>query len=219
MLVYHRNQIKKKVRALRSIKGISDLIACQLVSNWKSKKDIYTVVNDITPQGMEVTEEMWGRIAWIVGTFLFYSVTNSDHVPNSKSILRTSKGPTSGNSSTNNLLPSVRTTRIWTKQKGKLKSVGKLSFTCICGCHSDHEIGVITTSIFEECLKEHKRLCPPEKTKRGASTRSMPAWQREMNRAVQEMEQFSDEEDTDENGGANGRGEDENGEGDAGDDY
>ncbi|KIM53192.1 hypothetical protein SCLCIDRAFT_32111 [Scleroderma citrinum Foug A] len=47
-LVYHRNQIKKK-----------------LATNWKNKKDIYAVVNDLVPQGMEVTDEMWGRIAWI----------------------------------------------------------------------------------------------------------------------------------------------------------
>ena len=218
-MVYHRNQIKKKVHAFQSIKGISDLIACQLATNWKNKKDIYTVVNDIAPHGMEVTDEMWGRIAWIVSTFLFHSVTNSDHAPNSKSILQTSQGPTSGNSSTNNLLPSIQIMRIWTKQKGELKPVSKLLFTCIHGCHSDHEIGVITASIFKECLKEHKKLCPPEKTKHGASTQSMPGWQKEMSRAVQEMEQFSNAEDTNENSGANGRGEDKNAEGDAGEAY
>ena len=100
------------------------------------------------------------------------------------------------------------------KQKGELKSVSKLLFTCICGCCSDYH-----TSVFVECLKEHKKLCPPEKTKHGASTQSMPGWQREMCCAVQEMEQFSNAEATNENDRGDGEGDDENGDGDAGEEY
>ena len=47
----------------------------------------------------------------------------------------------------------------------------------------------------------------------------MPGWQKEMSRAIQEMKQFSNAEDTNENSGANGRGEDKNAEGDAGEAY
>ena len=47
----------------------------------------------------------------------------------------------------------------------------------------------------------------------------MPTWQREVSRAVQEMEQFSDAEDTGENDGADGRDEAKDGEADAGEAY
>ena len=47
----------------------------------------------------------------------------------------------------------------------------------------------------------------------------MPTWQREVSQAIQEMEQFSNAEDTGENGEADGGGEAEDGEGDAGEAY
>jgi len=164
---------------------------------------------------MEVMDEMWGRIAWIASTLLFHSIANSDYAF-SKSILQNSRAPTSGSSLTKSSLLSVQITSIWMKQKGEFKQVSKLLFTCICGHCSDY---MIHTSIFKACLKEHKKRCPPKKTKHGASMQLMPGWQREMSQAVQEMEQFSDAEGTNENGGADG-GEDEDGDdGDAGEDY
>jgi len=160
---------------------------------------------------MEVTDEMWGRIVWTVSTLLSHSLTNSDCVP-SKFIFRDSRGLTSGSSLTKNLLEFVQVMSIcWMKQNRGLKSVDKALFTCVHGWCSDYGINVITASIFEACLKEHKKLCPPEKTKCGASTRSILGWQREMSQAVQEMEQFSDAEGANENDGADGGGEDENG--------
>jgi len=113
---------------------------------------------------------MWGCIAWIVSTLLFYSVANSDHAF-SKSILQNSRAPTSGSSLTKSSLLSIQIMSIWMKQKGKFKQVSKLLVTCICGHCSDY---MIHTSIFEACLKEHKKHCPPKKTKCGASTQSMP---------------------------------------------
>ncbi|KAI5989189.1 hypothetical protein F5J12DRAFT_929996 [Pisolithus orientalis] len=79
----------------------------------------------------------------------------------------------------------------------------------VTSCHCAFTSLGAAESIFEECLKEHKKLRPPEKTKRGASTQSMPTWQREMTRAIQEMEQFSDAEAADENDGTAIGGEDE----------
>ncbi|RDB16653.1 hypothetical protein Hypma_002344 [Hypsizygus marmoreus] len=137
----------------------------KMIDYWSKKKDIYTLVKHLSWNStQEMSDAVWARFAWLQLKLVDYR----EHVEN---------GQKDDDKFWNSIDDELKSRReMYTDLPLEDERLSRISF------------------IFEESLATHQTLCPPVKKFRSATAHQIPAWQKEISRVVDEMEQYTQSE-------------------------